>query len=363
MQFHIRFIFFIGICLIAQQVQAQKIQTLAGKKVKVKTLNKQIQQIMDSLEMPGLSIAIINDAEMVYHQTFGVVNAESRESVTETSIFEGASLSKPIFAYFVMKMVEKGIIQLDAPMHAYFPHPAIVDSCQEAYRHITPRMVLSHSTGFPNHSQGQLIALSHQPGEGLSYSGEAYQYLAAIVGMQQGVGWKAGLNDIFNDAVTKPLDMDHTSFLWTDYLAAHKVYGHNEAGKPTDNGLGGWNGKTFNAFSSVHSEAAEFSKFIIAMLKREGLSEASFDEMLTPYNQFSEEESLFRETGQTAWGLGFAQKPTPHGLMHLHTGNNHDFQAYCMFVPEQQYGLVLFTNSDKMSGFLEVLGEVLGPQF
>ena len=70
-----------------------------------------------------------------------------------------------------------------------------------------------------------------------------------------------------------------------------------------------------------------------------------------------------RKIGQTGWGLGFAQKITEDYTMHMHTGNNHDFQAYAMFIPEKNYGLVVFTNSDKMIPFLTNLSEVLGPQF
>ncbi|MEM6806869.1 MAG: serine hydrolase, partial [Bacteroidota bacterium] len=183
------------------------------------------------------------------------------------------------------------------------------------------------------------------------------------IGMQHGVGWQAGLNKLFEKEVSIPLKMEHSSFLWTDYLATHKVFGHNEAGKPTHNDSGGWSGKTFNAFSSLHSEAYEYAKFIIAMLKQEGLHKSSFEEMLAEQNHFKQEEKIKQETGQSGWGLGFAQKPTPYGLMHLHTGNNHSFQAYCMFIPEQKYGFVAFTNCGKMMEFLQEVGKYLGEQF
>ena len=156
--------------------------------------------------------------------------------------------------------------------------------------------------------------------------------------------------------------MDRTSFLWNDYLANHKVYGHKE-GRPSDNGLGGWSGKTFNAFSSIHSEAYEYALFIKAMLNRDGLRAETFDEMLSPVNVIKDSNELRMETGQTAWGLGFAQKPSGDGLMHLHTGNNHDFQAYTMFIMEKGYGIVLFTNSDKMLPFVQGLENTLGTQF
>jgi CubicO group peptidase (beta-lactamase class C family) len=317
---------------------------------------------MDSLKMSGLSIAVINDAEVAYYKTFGVSNMKTNQKITETSIFEGASLSKPMFAYFVLKMVDKGIIKLDKPLYTYMEHPGIAENSIENSKLITARMILSHSSGFPNFSRGKKVALPFTPGKGFLYSGEGYQYLAAIIGKKHNVGWKAKFNKIFEKEVTKPLNMKNTSFLWNDYLEVHKVFGHIE-GKPTKNGSGQWSGKTFNAFSSIHSEAKEYSKFIIAMLKKEGLSSESFDEMLQTQNAFSTSNELYKETGQTGWGLGFAQKPTPNGLMHLHTGNNHDFQAYTMFVPKQQYGLVVFTNSDKMLPFIQKLGTILEEQF
>jgi CubicO group peptidase (beta-lactamase class C family) len=241
-------------------------------------------------------------------------------------------------------------------------HPGIAENSIEKSKLITARMILSHGSGFPNFSRGQKVELPFTPGEGFLYSGEGYQYLAAIIGKLHNVGWKAKFNEIFVKEVTKPLDMPYTSFLWNDHLKAHKVFGHLK-GKPTKNDHGQWSGKTFNAFSSIHSEANEYAKFIIAMLQQKGLSKASFKEMLQTQNAFSETNELRKETGQTGWGLGFAQQPTANGLMHLHTGNNHDFQAYAMFVPKQQYGLVVFTNSDKMLPFIQQLETILGAQF
>lgn len=342
---------------------AQKtLKAVDGSTVRIDKLQERIGFLMDSVAMPGLSIAILNDAEIVYHEVFGVQNIEREERVEKRHIFEGASLSKPIFAYFAMKMVDQKLLDLDKPMHAYFPHPAIDSASYEDYLKITPRMVLSHSTGFPNFSHGKTISLPFKPGTDFQYSGEAYQYLTAVIGSLHGVSWKDQFNAIFEREVTQPLGMKHSSFLWNEYLAENKVYGHKE-GKPTDNTTGGWSGKTFNSFTSLHSEAYEYALFIQAMLKKEGLSQESFQAMLAAENTFKPDSKLLKETGQTAWGLGFAQKPSPNGLMHLHTGNNHDFQAYCMFIEEQGYGIVLFTNSDRMLPFIQGLRTILGEQF
>lgn len=344
------------------QLNSKVIRTLEGGKIQTAELEAGIENIMDSIEMPGLSIAIINDSEIVYHHVFGVANNKTMEPLDTNSIFEGASLSKPLFAYFVLKEAEDGIIDLDKPLFEYLPHPGIAEASLEDYKLITARMVLSHSSGFPNHSEGKAIQLAFKPGTGFQYSGEAYQYLAAIIGQLHGVGWKKEFNRIFESKTTQPLKMTHTSYLWNDYLAEHKVYGHKD-NIPTHNDTGGWSGETFNAFSSIHSNAQEYAKFIVAMLKYEGLSEQMFQEMLKEQTHFKDDNHLKLEVGQTGWGLGFAQKPTDYGLMHLHTGNNHDFQSYAMFVPQQKYGLVVFTNSDKMPVFLEKLQNLIGQQF
>lgn len=85
--------------------------------------------------------------------------------------------------------------------------------------------------------------------------------------------------------------------------------------------------------------------------------------MFKEQNHFKKDNHLLQEVGQTGWGLGFAQKPSENGMMYLHTGNNHDFQSYCMILPEKDFGLVLFTNSDKMEALLESLPQLLGPIF
>ncbi|WP_235298178.1 serine hydrolase domain-containing protein [Portibacter marinus] len=345
--------------------QFKYIQTLDGKTISISSLDSAIEKAMEKSDMPGLSVAVINEKKMVYHQVFGVANADSKEPLNKKSMFEGASLSKPIFAYFVMKMVENGTIELDKPLHEYLPHPGISPESQEDYKLITARMVLAHQTGFPNHAYDKKIKLAFKPGTDFMYSGEAYQYLAAVIGMKLGVGFKEGLNQLFQEKVTQHLKMPHTTFVWDEYLESNKVFGHDNEGQPTQNkpGDGRWSGKTFNSYSSIHSEASEYSNFIIAMLEREGLSEDSFREMLFEETHFRDDNPIKLETGQTGWGLGFAQKPTQNGIIHLHTGNNHDFQSYSMFVPAKGFGLVLFTNSGKMLPFLEEISKTLGEVF
>lgn len=155
-----------------------------------------------------LSLAIINEAEIVYHNTFGVCNIESQEPVTKQTIFEVASLSKPLFAYFTMKMAEQGKLDLDKPIYLYlqeiFPPHLLDSTALSLYKTITPRIVLSHGTGIPNWAKGNL-AIKFVPGTDFSYSGEAYQHLAAALGTKLGIGCGPKLDTLFLDEVAHPL--------------------------------------------------------------------------------------------------------------------------------------------------------------
>jgi len=350
--------------IISVSAQSEKIKTIDNDSINSSELSSGIQKILAQQEIPAVSIAVINDGKIVYHEAFGVSNAKTKEPVNKQSIFEAASLSKPIFAYFIMKLVEQGKIDLDKPLYDYLPHPLVLPESADDAKLITARMVLCHQTGFPNHAFNEKFELAFTPGTDFMYSGEAYQYLAAIIGLHYGLDWKKSINELFHKEVAEPLKMDHTSFVWDDYLAAHKVFGHDKEGKPKKNHPvpDYWDG-SFQAYSTLHSEAGEYAKFIIAMLKQEGLKTETFSEMLKEQTHFKDDNPLKQQIGQTGWGLGFAQKITEEYTMHMHTGNNHDFQAYTMFVPEKKYGLVVFTNSGKMIPFLMGLSQIIGPQF
>ena len=343
--------------------QQKSLTTVSGNTIAFEQLEQRLVHLMDSLNMPGLSIAFINDNEIVYHNKLGVSNADTKQKVNAQSIFEAASLSKPVFAYFMMQMVQEGKLDLDKPIYQHlekiFPEGLMDPQTLEEYKTITARMVLSHSTGLPNWLEGEPLKLAFKPGNGFSYSGEAYQHLAASFGTGLEIGWGKELDDLFIKEMAQPLGMEHSAFTWNEHFEKFKVNGHK-------------NGKVNTAVHrdkkvgpgySLKSDAYEYALFLIEMMEPKLLSVELRDEMLKTHNVFDPENTLAQETGQTGWGLGFAQKPTPNGLMHLHTGNNHDAQAYAMFVPEQQYGFVVFTNSDRLFEFIQGLEKLIEKQF
>ena len=96
--------------------------------------------------VPGVSVAII-DRDRTTTQGFGVTRASGSDAVNADTVFEAASLSKPVFAYLVLQLAGENVIDLDKPLGEYLALPNAADS---AARPITARHVLSHTTGWRN---------------------------------------------------------------------------------------------------------------------------------------------------------------------------------------------------------------------
>ncbi|HEX8018327.1 serine hydrolase domain-containing protein [Mucilaginibacter sp.] len=331
-------------------------------------MDRFLQKQMDSLQLPGLSIAFINKGKIVYHRALGVADIKTKAPVDEQSIFEAASLSKAVFAYWVMKMVDQGLLNLDAPLYKYLPYPDIAQD--ERYKLITARMVLSHQSGFPNwrfftadsslHVKQGALYLNSKPGTSFGYSGEGFLYLGKVVAhlLNQSL---QNMEPVFEKEVAISLHMAHSSFTSNPYILKHKVRGHQDGHIDPANGLN-WpiipslqvDSNTFDPAASLHTNALDYAAFIIALMKDKGLSRNSIDEMLRPQLNVPIAED-FRKAGYSNWGLGIGIAQTPSGTVYLHSGNNGNFQSGFMMDKTRQLGYVFFTNCDQGNSFNEKL--------
>ncbi|MCX2450174.1 serine hydrolase [Pedobacter sp. PLR] len=348
--------------------QAQ-LQTLSGDQISTATLDKFIRKQMDSLGIPGLSFALIHNGKVVYHRALGVSNIETKEKVEENSIFEAASLSKTLFTYFVLKLVDQQKLNLDTPLYHYLPYPDIAKDTR--YQLITARMVLSHTTGFPNwryfdkrdeklYKQGELY-LKFTPGTQFSYSGEGYYYLAKVIAKLNNLTITT-LEPIFQAEVAKPLRLKKAWFSSHKYITQHKVKGHIK-GKPFDKA---WptsfpeqDSTWFEAAGGLHTEALTFSKFLIALMDGQGLSKHMVDEMFKAQVQLDKNSPHYLYNGDTAWGLGVAIRPISYGTIYEHGGNNGDAQSGFKINLANHNGYVFFTNCDQGSTFNKNIGALL----
>ena len=111
-------------------------------------LARDIPGLLQTADIPGLTMAVVEDGRVVWSRAFGTVNDSARTPLDTATVFEAASMSKPVFAYLVLRLAERGEFDLDRPLYQMVDYPRL--SHDERYKRITGRIVLSHGTGLPN---------------------------------------------------------------------------------------------------------------------------------------------------------------------------------------------------------------------
>lgn len=322
---------------------SKTLKTLVGKEIYTDSIESFLDQQMKALDVPGISLAIINDGEVVYHLVKGYADIDKKKNVTNRTIFEGASLSKPLFAYFIMGFVEEGKLELDKALYEYLPYEDIAHD--ERYKKITARMVLTHTTGFPNwrsdHEGGKLF-ISFEPGSTFQYSGEGYQYLAKVLAHILETD-DAGLEKIYQKRVARPLNLKYTKYLQDSKNIKNKAHGYIDRKAVAEDDE---DPKKFGSAFSIHTEALDFSKWLIALMDRAGLSEENYNELFKTQFVLPDGHRQ-RQSGITDWTLGFAKATMPFGSAFAHGGNNPGYSSIFIIAPEAKWGYVMFTNANQ----------------
>lgn len=317
-------------------------------------LDARIGRLMADGEVPGLSIVVIRHYQPQWHRAFGVANRETGEPLTDRSEFEAASLTKPVFAYAVLKLVDAGVMSLDVPLVRYLPEPLP----DERMKTITARMVLSHTTGFQNEVMpGQSLNVHFTPGERFSYSGAGYLYLQRVVEHVTGTPFP----ELMKKLVFDPLGMRNSAYGWLPEYERLEVYGHSPANvvaprrKPAE-----------ATVATLHTTPLDYARFVIAVMRRTGLKSATARAMLSAQARI--DESCFtcltpgsrRISPALTWGLGWGLERTARGAAFFHWGeNNAEFQNFALGYGDGD-GVVVFTNSGNGFSIMpEVVAAVL----
>ena len=326
----------------------------------IAALQKRIPELLKEGTIPGLSVALIRGGKTYWVRGFGVRDTRTGQPVTEATIFKAASLSKPVFAYGVMKLVDQGKLNLDTPLSTYLPKPYIEGDPR--LDKITARLVLSHRTGFPNwRGDGNPLTIHFTPGERFSYSGEGFVYLQKVVEQLTG----KPLNDYMTEAVFQPLGMTSSSYVWREDYDAHTATGHDGDGQAREK----YKPKEANAASSLHTTAGDYALFMEALLNGTGLKRATLQEMEKPQIAVDPEctnctERAPKELSKSVfWGLGVGIQMTGRGESLWHWGDNGSFKCYVVAYPRQKFGVVLFTNGENgLAITSEVIREAIGAE-
>ncbi|WP_423002812.1 serine hydrolase domain-containing protein [Undibacterium sp. JH2W] len=258
-----------------------------------------------------------------------------------SSIFQAASLGKPVFAYAVLGLVAQGKLALDAPLLQYLPQgyqhasrPGDKSSAHDLVsdprlQKVTARMVLQHTAGLPNWESGKL-RFESEPGSRWQYSGEGYMLLQTVVSAITGMELDAWMQQ----AVFTPLGMQHSSYqpgkAWQAQLVAGSLRGKPLSLHPPRNAV---------AAASLHASITDYARFVQAVLKDAGLQKQILDQPVTadPANKLE-------------WGLGWGLAQTSaagQAPLLWHWGNNYGYRSFVIAAPATGDAMVLLTNSDQ----------------
>ena len=286
---------------------------------------------------------------------------EIAQSIDEQSIFQAASLSKPLFAYIVMRMVDRGEIDLDRPVADYTDIDRFEDP--EMARRITPRIVLSHQTGLPNWATSpssdewptSRISFKYPVDSCFAYSGEGYAFLQRAVEAIQG----QPLDEIARREVFEPFDMPTTSYAWQPAYDTIALVGFNRDGENRGQGRH----PRANSAYTLRTNATEYARFLRrGLIGGEGLSEAAHKEMFTHQvhaQRYADEPRACDSSVFWCLGFGAVEEPAATGDYFWHWGDNGNFKALWLLHPATSEGFVYFSNRatghDLLEPFLKEL--------
>ncbi len=295
---------------------------------------QQLQVLTKQYGIPGVQLVCIkgNKEESV---NLGTISKDSDKKVTAHTIFEAASLSKCVFAYTVLRLYDRAIINLDTPLVQYIGAYDRFDPADTRYAKITARMVLRHTTGLPNWGGDKFAELIFTPDSTYSYSGEGFQYLQRVVEKLTG----KSLDEIAQQEVFIPLGMTNSSYTWTDKFDTLSAFG-NSADAVN-------NHKKQMAAASLLTCAHDYAIFLRAVMAGTGLKRKTHRMMLGKQTAAIWFHHRVTDANKhTWWGLGMGLQENETGRWAWQWGDNGDFKGFCIANPKKKEALVYFTHSN-----------------
>jgi len=306
------------------------------EEINAESLGNKLDDLMPSLmednNIRGVSLAIIQNSKVILTKSYGVQSARTKIAVTNETVYEFASLSKPIFSLAILQLAKEGKIDLDKPLYKYLEYKDAAHN--DNYKLITARIVLSHTTGFPNWGRGRSLDIAFTPGERFKYSGQGYYYLQKVVEKITG----KSLQQIVEEQVFIPIQMTHSSFIWKDEFQVNMAYGHSKNGRVVRE-IRKW--KEGVSATSLITDVRDYSKFVSYILNEYKKGNPIIRNMVSPKVQVKD----YGKWGQLFWSLGWGIEETKQGRSIWHWGNNGEFRSLVVANLENGNGLVYTANS------------------
>jgi CubicO group peptidase (beta-lactamase class C family) len=357
------------------------IRRLDGSKITIAEAESFAKKTLEANHVTGAQIVVMDHGQRVWSAAFGLrrraVDAAPALPMDAQTTLWAASITKSVFATYVMQLVERGEFDLDLPIAQQLPQPldtyepykdkasAIVHD--PAWPTVTPRMCLSHTTGLANFADiepDKKMHLRFKPGTQFLYSGEGINLVQFVIEQKK----QKPLDQIMQEAFFTPLGMTRTGLIYRGEFADDVAdrYDLNEAFRSQT--------KRFPArgAGSMTTSAEDLARFASALFAGKLLKPATQKAMLTPSFKIQTEhefgitnhEGLGKEGPAVglAYGVGWGLLThTRFGPAFFKEGHGDGAQNYIICFERRQACMILLTNSDNGElAFRPLLETILG---
>ena len=343
-------------CFETMAVSAQTNTKPATKTAAQQRLDERVPIWLKAFNVTGMGIAFIEHGSIAWTAFYGDQFYGGPKANPET-LYSVASLTKPITAEIVLRLASAGKLSLDESIWPYWTDSDVKDNLWNKL--LTPRLCLSHQTGFTNwrYQTKNVLQFQWEPGSRYGYSGEGFDYLAHFAEKKLDTPFEA----LAQQYVFDPIGMKDTSY-------TPRVWWKDRQAKPVEAG----ERTKWSAADLLRATVEDYARFVVSVMHNENVSKELAAERLriTRNLTTSDSESVLCElakdprhcTVTTGFGLGW-HIVTINGMTILdHTGADSDVKTLAFFIPSRQIGAVIFTDgSDVGHQIIDKVLSVLYP--
>ncbi|WP_217447577.1 serine hydrolase domain-containing protein [Maribellus comscasis] len=299
-----------------------------------------IEKLLINSNVPALGIGIIEHGKLTKVEVYGTLDKQT--TAPYNTIFKVASLTKPIVALVTLKLIDSGLLGMDEPLHKFWVDPDIKED--KRYKKLTPRLVLTHQTGFPNWrymTPENKLSFQFDPGTKYQYSGEGFEYLRKAIENKL----DKSIEELADEYLFTPLKMLDTYFWWkpemdeTRYARNFNVKGEEiETEKYYE----------ANAAANLLTTVEDYGRFLEYTINGADLSEDLYQEMLKHQVQLRENDFF-----GLGWEILTGFSGDEYAL--LHTGKDPGVSTLAIMFPKSENGYLIFLNGDNADKIYEEL--------
>ena len=327
-----QFLLLLTMCVFVANAQNPEVRSVDPEK---------ITTWLGQSHVPAVGIGIIESGKVKSTNVSGSLRAGV--PAPANTVFNVASLTKPVTAMLALKLVSAGKWDLDEPLSNYWIDPDIKNDLRHSK--LTTRLVLSHQTGFPNwrwDNGSNMLSFQSDPGTKYQYSGEGFEYLRKAMEKKFG----KSLETLAGIYIFRPLSMNSTWFTYHKTIVSRFASWHDKNG---DNTYETKMRSDVSAADDLMTTVEDYSKFAVDVLKGAGLSESLLKEMSSP--QVGVKDHIDYGLG---WMIVNDLLNDEYAL--VHTGSDMGVRTAVILLPKSKRGLVVMTNGDRG---MEVIAKVV----